>query len=158
MLRIQHNMEFTVCLETDKQLGRFTMPQLLLSSHNNIQALPKLMVLEPLRKLSFIRDSQSQVQGQSPVGLSELFQSVPGLMAACLVTFSQLCLTNGRMPHFGEELWLLQTSTVLACQLYRTWGLALNALTGCFTLEGGVWLTVRSLPSSIHAIDIPWLL
>lgn len=125
------------------------MPQLLLRSHNNIQALPKLMVLEPLKKLSFIRDSQSQVSGQSAVGLSELFQSVPGLMAACLVTFSQFCLTNGRMPPFGGGGGNHDCSSP-CCQFYRTWGQALNALTGCFTLEGECGLLLDpSLPPSM---------
>lgn len=108
----------------------------ILGNHNNTQFLLKPMALELLKKCIIRLRQSASSSGPKP-------QRALGGVSVCswahgspLGHFFSIMPDKWTYSIFLGEWWLLQASIVLPYQLCRARRLSLNALAGCFTLEG----------------------
>ena len=92
-----------ICLETDRQLGSFTTPQLLPSYHNHSQALPQTAGFRASEEVIFYWDQSDSSSGPKPLGALRAVSVCSRAHGSSLVHFSQSYLTNGHRSPFWEN-------------------------------------------------------
>ena len=136
------------CLETDRQLGSFTTPQLLPSYHNHRQALPQTAGFRACEERYLLLGTVSlKFRAKASWGSQTCFSLFSGSWQLSCSLFSIVPDKWAQVTFWGEW-WLFQV--FFSYQGCRGMGLALNAPTGCFTL--GMSVAYCQIPPFLR----PW--
>ena len=125
-------MKFVIRLETDKQLGSFTMPQFLPSNHNHSQVLPQTTGFRTPEEMYLLLETVSlKFRAKAQGGSQSCFSPFSGSRQASWSLFSITSDKWTPVTFFGVW-WLLRH--FCPAKSAGGWGWALNVLTGCFFL------------------------
>lgn len=107
-------------------IGSFSMPQLLLSNHNNIQALPKMLVLELLQRWNFFGECTASSSGPKPRGALRAVSVCPWAHGSPLACFFSMVPDKWTHATVWGKQGLLKTFLFLLAGSAEGRGLALS--------------------------------